>query len=100
MSSSRANKLGESSHMLSRRKFLMQTCGGVGGLALTRLLNVDGLLAATSTGGGNLTHHKPKAKNCIYIYLEGGPSQMDLYDPKPALNRLDGQALPESMLAN
>ena len=86
--------------MFSRRKFLMQACGGVGGLALTRLLNVDGLLAATATGGGNLTHHKPKAKNCIYIYLEGGPSQMDLYDPKPALNRLDGQALPESMLAN
>ena len=86
--------------MFSRRKFLMQTCGGVGGLALTRLLNVDGLLAATSNGSGNLTHHKPKAKNCIYIYLEGGPSQMDLYDPKPALNRLDGQALPESMLAN
>lgn len=79
----------------------MQSCGGVGGLALTRLLNLDGLLAATSTSGGaHLTHHKPKAKNCIYIYLEGGPSQMDLYDPKPALNRLDGQALPESMLAN
>jgi uncharacterized protein (DUF1501 family) len=86
--------------MFSRRKFLMQACGGVGGLALTRLLNVDGLLAATSNSSGNLTHHQPKAKNCIYIYLEGGPSQMDLYDPKPALNRLDGQALPESMLAN
>jgi uncharacterized protein (DUF1501 family) len=87
--------------MYSRRKFLMQTCGGVGGLALTRLLNVDGLLAATSQAGGvNLAHHKPRAKNIIYIYLEGGPSQMDLYDPKPALNRLDGQALPESMLAN
>jgi uncharacterized protein (DUF1501 family) len=86
--------------MFSRRKFLMQTCGGVGGLALTRLLNVDGLLAATANRSANLTHHQPKAKNCIYIYLEGGPSQMDLYDPKPALNRLDGQALPESMLAN
>jgi hypothetical protein len=86
--------------MFSRRKFLMQTCGGIGGLALTRLLDVDGLLAATASRGGGLTHHQPKAKNCIYIYLEGGPSQMDLYDPKPALNRLDGQALPESMLAN
>jgi hypothetical protein len=86
--------------MFSRRKFLMQACGGVGGLALTQLLNVDGLLAATSSGGAKLTHHKPRAKNCIYIYLEGGPSQMDLYDPKPALNALDGQALPESMLAN
>ena len=87
--------------MYSRRKFLTQTCGGVGGLALMQLLNTDGLLAATSGAGkGPRTHHKPKAKNCIYIYLEGGPSQMDLYDPKPMLNKLDGQALPESMLKN
>jgi hypothetical protein len=85
----------------NRRKFLTQTCGGVGGLALMQLLNTDGLLAATSVAGGvPRTHHKPKAKNCIYIYLEGGPSQMDLYDPKPMLNQLDGQALPESMLKN
>ena len=81
----------------SRRKFLQHTCGGIGGLALTRLLGADGLL-----GGGPLgqvqPHHAPKAKNCIYIYLEGGPSQMDLYDPKPKLNELDGQPLPESML--
>ena len=77
----------------------MQTCGGVGGLALTHLLGGDGLLAATDGSPGK-THHRPKAKNCIYIYLEGGPSQMDLYDPKPMLNQLDGQALPESMLKN
>ena len=79
----------------------MQTCGGIGGLALTQLLNRDGLLAATTMAGGvRGPHHAPKAKNLIYIYLEGGPSQMDLYDPKPMLNQLDGQALPESMLAN
>jgi hypothetical protein len=85
--------------MFTRRKFLTQTCGGVGGLALAQLLGRDGLLAAT-TAGGTRTHHAPKAKNCIYIYLEGGPSQMDLYDPKPMLNKLDGQPLPESMLKN
>ncbi|MEY4938492.1 MAG: hypothetical protein RIQ93_227 [Verrucomicrobiota bacterium] len=78
----------------------MQTCGGIGGLALTQLLQGDGLLAATAAGGPARTHHKPKAKNCIYIYLEGGPSQMDLYDPKPMLNKLDGQALPESLTKN
>jgi hypothetical protein len=79
----------------------MQTCGGIGGLALSHLLSTDGLLGATSIAGGvPRTHHTPKAKNCIYIYLEGGPSQMDLYDPKPVLNQLDGQALPESMLKN
>ena len=87
--------------MFSRRKFLMQTCGGIGGLALSQLLQGDGLLGATpAMGGAARTHHKPRAKNCIYIYLEGGPSQMDLYDPKPMLNQLDGQALPESMTKN
>ncbi len=41
-------------------------------------------------------HFEPKAKACICIFLEGGPSQIDLFDPKPKLNELDGQALPES----
>ncbi len=45
-------------------------------------------------------HFAAKAKRIIYIYLEGGPSQMDLFDPKPQLNKLDGQPLPDSMLAN
>ena len=39
----------------------------------------------------------PKAKACICIYLEGAPSQIDLSDPKPKLNELNGQKLPESM---
>ena len=82
----------------------MQACGGVGGVALSHLLGQDGLLAASSSAGGVVlpgrTHHQPRAKNIIYIYLEGGPSQMDLYDPKPMLNQLDGQSLPESMLKN
>ncbi|MFM1746501.1 MAG: hypothetical protein RLZZ188_167, partial [Verrucomicrobiota bacterium] len=82
----------------SRRRFLHRACSGVGGLALTRLLGADGLLGANGGLGQVRPHHAPKAKNCIYIYLEGGPSQMDLYDPKPKLNELDGQPLPESML--
>src|SRR3712207_6973262 len=40
-------------------------------------------------------HFAPKAKSCICIYLEGAPSQIDLFDPKPKLNELHGQALPE-----
>ena len=81
---------------LTRRKFLTDTASGIGGLALANLLHGDGLLAGTA----GQPHHQPRAKRCIYIYLEGGPSQMDLYDPKPTLNKLDGQALPESMLKN
>ena len=78
----------------------MQSCGGIGGVALSNLLGLEGLLGDSGETGTLRTHHKPRAKNCIYIYLEGGPSQMDLYDPKPMLNQLDGQSLPESMLKN
>src|SRR5262249_16389006 len=42
-------------------------------------------------------HFAPKAKACICIYLEGAPSQLDLFDPKPKLNDLDGKPMPESL---
>ncbi|MES2692931.1 MAG: DUF1501 domain-containing protein [Verrucomicrobiota bacterium] len=83
----------------TRREFLTQTATGIGGLALAQLFSGEGLLAATP-GATTVLHHAPKAKRCIYIYLEGGPSQMDLYDPKPMLNKLDGQALPDSLTKN
>jgi hypothetical protein len=90
----------------SRRRFLGQAANGVGLLALASLLRDDGLLAA---GAGGLSadplsphpgHYAPKAKACIFIYLEGAPSQIDLFDEKPKLNELNGQALPESMTKN
>ncbi len=85
----------------SRRRFLSRACGGIGGLALAQLLQEQGVLAVPETSSGpRAPHHRARAKNCIYIYLEGGPSQMDLYDPKPTLNRLDGQPMPASMLEN
>ena len=70
------------------------------------LLRDDGLLAAEATQepadplAPRLAHFAPKAKACIYIYLEGAPSQIDLFDPKPKLNELNGQPLPESMTKN
>ncbi len=81
----------------SRRRFLQTTASGLGTVALAQLLQDDGLLAgpAQSTQGA---HFAPKAKRCIYLFMEGGPSQMDLFDPKPKLNELDGQAMPESLL--
>ena len=45
-------------------------------------------------------HFAPKAKRCIMFFLEGAPSQIDLFDPKPKLNELDGQKLPDEMLKN
>ena len=47
-----------------------------------------------------MSHFAPKAERCIFIFLEGGPSQMDLFDPKPLLNKYDGQALPPSIVGD
>jgi hypothetical protein len=83
-----------------RRGFLTSTASGIGLVALASMFGDDGLLAADSPHDPLLPkapHFAPKAKRCICIYLEGGPSQMDLFDPKPKLNELDGQALPESL---
>ncbi len=92
----------------SRRDFLTTSASGIGTLALASMLQQDGLLAAESSlalrAGDPLAprpaHFAPKAKSCICIYLEGAPSQIDLFDPKPKLNELDGQKLPESMTKN
>jgi hypothetical protein len=91
---------------LCRRRFLVGGLAGAGAAALAGLLEQDGALAAVPAerAGSHdptlprLAHLAPKAKRIIYIYLEGGPSQMDLFDPKPELNRLHGQPLPPSML--
>jgi len=77
----------------SRRDFLATSANGVGLLALASLFQQDGLAAAAP-------HFAPKAKNCICIYLEGAPSQIDLFDPKPKLAELHGQKLPESFTKN
>src|SRR5436309_6211653 len=85
---------------LTRRHFLTSGASGIGLLALASLLRDDGLLAAPPSlalGAGKLPHFAPRAKRCICFYLEGAPSQLDLWDPKPKLNELNGQPLPESM---
>src|SRR5437868_6520232 len=91
----------------SRRNFLATSANGVGLLALASLLRDDGRLVAApgaDASGSPLDpkppHFAPKAKNCICIYLEGAPSQLDLFDPKPKLNDLNGQKLPASLTKN
>ena len=89
----------------SRRSFLTTSANGVGALALMSMLKQDGLLADNKLAAGDNVnplapkppHYTPKAKNCIFIFLAGAPSQLDLYDPKPKLKELDGKPLPESM---
>jgi hypothetical protein len=91
---------------LARRQFFTSSASGLGMLALASLLKQDGLLAGDSSSRANdplapkAPHFAPKAKACIFFLPEGAPSHIDLYDPKPKLNELHGQKLPESMTAN
>ena len=83
---------------MSRRGFLNSFGMGLGGIALGSLLKPDALLGAT-TGRGALgaAHFAPKAKRVIYLFQSGGPSQLDLYDPKPTLIEKHGTELPEEI---
>ena len=86
----------------SRREFLTQSSFGFGALALGYLLQQVSALAATRSVGhlnplaAKPPHFAAKAKHVIFLFMQGGPSQVDTFDPKPALNRLDGQPLPAS----
>ena len=88
----------ESTVGMSRRGFLNSFGMGLGGIALGSLLKPDALLGAT-TGRGALgtAHFAPKAKRVIYLFQSGGPSQLDLYDPKPTLIEKHGTELPEEI---
>lgn len=86
---------------LSRRELLSQVGGGFGLLALSDLLateqpaRADGTPdRATNPYAVRKPHHKPRAKRCIFLYMPGGPSHIDLFDPKPRVNRETGQPLP------
>jgi hypothetical protein len=76
---------------ITRRDFLRNAGGGLGSIALAHLLARDGLAA------GGSTHLRPRARRVIYLFMHGGPSHMDLWDPKPELARCAGQPLPASV---
>jgi hypothetical protein len=85
----------------NRRDFLSQAGGGFGLIALSALLRDEGRLAAAELSPGNpLAPQKPhfaaRAKRVIYLFLHGGPSHVDLFDPKPDLIKYAGRPLPES----
>ena len=84
----------------SRRSFLAQAGGGFGALALASLLNDERASAARpakSTDGPKPPHFAPRAKRVIWLFMHGGPSHVDLFDPKPDLIKYAGQPLPESV---
>src|SRR5262245_29152047 len=86
----------------TRREFLCGCASGLGAVALAVMLRDDGLLAAPGQAADPLAprppHFTPKARACIFIYMEGAPSQIDLFDPKPKLQELDGQPIPQSLV--
>ena len=76
----------------TRREFLASSASGLGGVALASLLAADNPAAVTPA------HFAPTAKRCIFFFMAGGPSHVDLFDPKPILNNRDGQKMPDSLL--
>jgi uncharacterized protein (DUF1501 family) len=82
---------------MSRRRFLNQFGMGLGAVALSDLVKGD--LAADDIKGGAMDrlHHPAKAKRVIFLFQSGGPSQIDLWDHKPHLNKIQGEQLPESI---
>jgi len=79
---------------LIARRWFMEKCGvGMGSLALSSLLG-----AATDPMAPKQPHHKPKAKNVIYLFMAGGPSHIEMFDNKPMLAKFDGTLPPADLL--
>ena len=83
---------------ITRRHFFRQTGFGIGSLALASLIDERLLAAAVDPAGPLGPHFAPKAKQVIYLFMAGAPSQIDLFDEKPKLRQFDGQPIPEEIV--
>ncbi|MDB4662076.1 DUF1501 domain-containing protein [Verrucomicrobiales bacterium] len=79
---------------LSRRAMLHQSTLGMGSIALASMMSDQKLISAP------IAHRPARAKNIIFLFMSGGPGQTDTFDPKPLLQKLDGQPVPESIAVN
>jgi hypothetical protein len=104
-------KANSSQYSLNRRDSLHRMGTGMGVLGLAGILAQDGTLAAADPTQGNEgnsskagvlahkpTHFAPRAKHIIHLFMNGGPSQVDTFDPKPALEKYNGQRPPSADL--
>ena len=85
-----------------RREFLYECGLGLGAIALAELRSADRRAAAADLDhplAARPPHFAPRAKSVIQLFMAGGPSQLELFDDKPKLRELNGQAVPESYLA-
>ncbi|MCA8990672.1 MAG: DUF1501 domain-containing protein [Planctomycetaceae bacterium] len=87
----------------SRRDFLLSSASGLGALGLGAVMAQDGLISKASAVPADVNplaprapHFAPQAKACIFIFMAGAPSQLDLFDPKPELVKRNGEPIPES----
>jgi hypothetical protein len=80
----------------SRRDFLRRSGAGFGALAAAWMLEQDRAKAGTAPSATNRPHFRPRAARVIYLFMHGGPSHLETFDPKPDLQRLSGQPLPAS----
>lgn len=81
---------------LTRRHFFANGGAGIGGLALASLLSPK--LLADEKGVEAFRRHAPRAKRVISLFMSGGPSHVDLFDPKPLLHQRDGEPIPQSII--
>ena len=91
--------------LLQTRRHFFSQCGvGLGAIALAGLFSEQKLLADTNAAVSPLApkppHFAPKAKRVIYLFMAGGPSQLELFDYKPKLQELDGQVVPPDYVKN
>ncbi len=86
---------------MSRREMLDQSVLGFGAVGLMSLLADEGLLCAEDSGhkSAGTNHFPATAKNVIFLFMSGAPSQVDTFDPKPLLTKLEGKGVPESIAA-
>jgi len=86
----------------TRRHFFSRCAVGVGQVALAQLMSGGSLLAEPAASGSPMDpkppHFPAKVKSVIYLFMAGGPSQLELFDYKPALQQYDGKSAPESLL--
>src|SRR5881409_2114076 len=95
----------EYARFITRRWFFRQCGVGLGSIALASLLGRDKASGATTAKPGATNplgpkqpHFKPKAKRVIYLFMAGGPSQLDLFDNKPTLAKYNGKPVPQEVV--
>src|SRR3954471_10151857 len=92
----------EARHALTRRHFFGRSATGLGVAALASLLEGRGTAATPTSRGGtrgvlDRPHLEPRTRRVIYLFMHGGPSQLDLFDHKPQLRKRHGEDLPASV---